>query len=87
MADFCNVCATRLFGDNCPPEIDVPQIVKGLKKNEFSRVLCEGCGMVAIERDLETNEVMLVTYDHEEKTHTFWSLEEWERGDLADKYN
>jgi hypothetical protein len=85
MADFCNVCSDQLFGDNAQPEIDVKSIVKDLKNNHYYTVLCEGCGMIAIEKD-EKGEISLITQDSQTNEYCFHTYEEWEEGKLSEKY-
>jgi len=84
MADFCNVCADRLFGDNAQPDIDVNSIVKDLKNSHYIQVLCEGCGMLAIEKDAN-GEVSVVTQS-ESNEYIHSSYEEWAEGVLYEKY-
>lgn len=54
MADFCNVCSPRVWGEvdskgrGIIPDIDVFKIFKGLKKGYMLPVLCEGCTMNGI---------------------------------------
>jgi hypothetical protein len=48
MADFCNVCSERLFGQEIMPDIDVESILKQIKPGYEMSTLCEGCGMVAV---------------------------------------
>lgn len=48
MADFCNVCADKMFGKEVKPEIDVLKIFNKLKEGFYQPVLCEGCALNAI---------------------------------------
>ena len=58
MADFCNRCATEMWGDDFPPEIDVQKIAESLEPNTYMPVLCEGCRMVAVGKN-EKQEIMI----------------------------
>ena len=52
MADFCTDCSLKTFGDECPPEINVDEIFKKLQPNHYvSFMLCEGCGLCAINKN------------------------------------
>ena len=40
MADFCQKCSIRIFGE------DMKDLAGLCKEDEMSAVLCEGCGMI-----------------------------------------
>ena len=85
MAEFCNVCAERLFGDNATPEIDVDSIANSLTKEHYIAVLCEGCAMVAVEKDADDN-IFLITSDSI-ISNEIHSYADWKEGKLFEKYN
>lgn len=86
MADFCNICSEKLFGSETLPEIDVYEFSKQLENGYMFNVLCEGCTMVSIEKDME-GEITIVTMskDTPEK-FVKWTLAEWEAGKCADVF-
>jgi|688.fasta_scaffold2287056_3 hypothetical protein len=43
MADFCNVCSERIFGEDVQPDFDVKACIRELERGEIYKVLCEGC--------------------------------------------
>lgn len=88
MAEFCNVCANRLFGANVKPEIDIDSIASELTPEHYITVLCEGCAMVAVEKDANGN-IFLITSSNEnsQDKYNFHSYEEWQEGQLFEKYN
>lgn len=51
MADFCNICANKMFGDKVKPDIDVPKIFNVLQEGYCMSVLCEGCGLSDIAKE------------------------------------
>lgn len=51
MADFCNKCTERMFGENVEPDIDVYKIGENLEPGYFQVVLCEGCGLKIISKN------------------------------------
>lgn len=53
MADFCTHCAREM--DLPRPDIDVQAIFESLELGTFMVVLCEGCGLEAIKKDLGGN--------------------------------
>lgn len=55
MADFCNFCSKRMWGDKddnlqpIPPDIDVYAEFKKLEPDTYvSGFICEGCGLIAV---------------------------------------
>ena len=55
MADFCNYCSKKMWGDKdddlvpIPPDIDVYAEFKKLEEDTFvTNFLCEGCGLFAV---------------------------------------
>lgn len=77
MADFCNECTKKMFGENVKPDIDVIKIgEESAPGGEGLRVLCEGCGLsyiyksesgvVLVAGTIEVNEegfMKLMTYE------------------------
>lgn len=55
MADFCTKCAFEMWGTELPPDIDIQKIADGMEPGHYTAVLCEGCGMIAIAKDENSN--------------------------------
>ena len=66
MADYCNKCASKLFGDDAKPEIDVYEEFSLLEENHMISVLCEGCGLMAIGKTV-LGELMVVRVSNKEQ--------------------
>lgn len=68
MAEFCNKCAEK-YGS---PEVDVDvyRIHGQLNKNEMTYTMCEGCGMVAIKKDVTG--ALMVGYAERNRTNIKW---------------
>ena len=77
MADFCNKCSAELFGEDIVPEIDVYDIASRLSPEFYTNVLCEGCGMVAVLKD-ENSEIMLYFPNPDANEPVKKTLKEWE---------
>jgi len=86
MADFCNVCSERLFGPEVEPDIDVEACIRELERGEIYRVLCEGCAMVEIEKDLETGQITFFTTHDEDDKIIGWTYEQWKSGEMSDRF-
>ena len=65
MADFCNICAVKMFGDQIKPDIDVETLAESLTPGYWIQVLCEGCGMNGVIKE-EDRTVNLSFYDKED---------------------
>ena len=71
MAEFCTKCATKLFGEEAKPEIDVMEIFNNLQPGfSSSGWICEGCGLVTIGKteDGELQVIRLKPEDEEDQT-------------------
>ena len=86
MADFCNVCTNKMFGDEIDgepvePDFDVESIAESLEPGYYTPVLCEGCGMKAVIKN-EDSSVTLAFYnpDDFEGDLIERSIESWRNG-------
>ena len=57
MADFCTDCAIKMGLSK--PDINVNEIFKNLKTEEYESCLCEGCGLKAIVKNKD-NKLILI---------------------------
>lgn len=81
MADFCTNCARDMgFTENGKqPDIDIQLIADGLTPGFYTAVLCEGCAMIGIYKNLEGGiEIM-----EDDGSHAPWDPEE----DRMETYN
>lgn len=81
MADFCNICSEEMFGKEVQPDINVNEILADIDNGFFTTVLCEGCGMSHIGKEVNGVPFLYFDYDsrHEDRKY---SLEEWESGKM-----
>jgi len=80
MADFCNVCATDLFGEAVEPEINVYEILVDLEPGYAMQVLCEGCGMSHVGKHEDGKPYLL--FPHDDDIGAAYDIKEWKSGDL-----
>jgi len=59
MADFCNKCAKEMWGEKSVPEIDVYKISDELCYGCIVEVMCEGCEMTGVLKDVRGNTFLL----------------------------
>ena len=78
MSDYCTNCSEVMFGDKVETEIDVYQIFKDLEEGWQMDCLCEGCGLISIEK---LNGKMITTfYSSTEEIHETDNYEEgWKK--------
>lgn len=57
MADFCTDCAIKMGFSK--PDINVDEIFKNLKTEEYKPCLCEGCGLKSIGRNKDNKLVLI----------------------------
>jgi len=86
MADFCNVCSERIFGEDVQPDFDVEACIRELERGEIYKVLCEGCAMIAIEKDLETGDILFITTHDDSDKVIVWTYEQWKNGEMTNRF-
>lgn len=69
MADFCTKCSFEMWGTELPPDIDIQKIADGMEPGHYTAVLCEGCGMIAIAKD-ENSNILIGVLDEEPNKQT-----------------
>jgi hypothetical protein len=77
MADFCNKCATELFGTKRGPEININEIYQVLNPEEYQIVLCEGCGLTAVGKTQEETMVLAIPCEDEESNDPTMQCVRW----------
>ena len=53
-----------MLGTKLPPDIDIQKIADGMEPDHYTSVLCEGCGMIAIAKD-ENSNILIGVLDEE----------------------
>jgi hypothetical protein len=85
MADFCNNCAHEMWGQDLPADIDVYAIAESLQEDTYQAVLCEGCAMSAIGKEVGGQIYIAIAERNQTdhlKTYVRWiTLDEYENND------
>ncbi len=73
-----------MFGDDASPDIDVIQIFDTLEPGFHISVLCEGCGLIAVEKEEVTRKLVLIyqdieNFDNEEAREIKTTIEQYEK--------
>lgn len=57
MSEYCNKCSKEMYrlGDSVIPDVDVYQIAAELQNGCFQKVMCEGCEMLGVSKDIKGN--------------------------------
>lgn len=87
MAEFCTQCAKLMFG-NIEPDINIRKIGSTLENETYIPVICEGCGMMAVEKDINGTIRVAIPTDinnFESRDFSWVNIDDFER-DHATEY-